>query len=433
MKRSLTERTGPAATGEDVPIVACHECGLVHRVPEIPAGTAARCRRCGATLYAHHRAGLDGVLAYFLAALVLLLIANTTTFMTLKLEGRVDATDLWSGAMALWRVGMEEVAVAVFAFAIVMPALKVLSALWVLVPWRLGLQPPWARQVIRLIDLLHPWAMMEVYLLGAIVAYVKIRDLAQVEAGVALWAFGGAILLMAAGGAALDELELWSRIRPQATARLLRPRPRTTLLSCHVCGQLARVADEERHPRCPRCASRLHHRRPDSVTRTWALLLTAVILYVPANLYPVMSIVYLGRGDPQTIIGGVSYLLHEGMWPLAALIFFASVLVPVLKILALGFLLLSVQRGWLERMRDRALLYRIIEGVGRWSMVDVFVVAILVAMVNLGALATIEAGPGIIAFCGVVIVTMIAAMTFDPRLIWDARDARDPGAQAAVA
>jgi paraquat-inducible protein A len=433
MEQALTEQTSPAAPADDVPIVACHECGLVHRVPAIPPGTVARCERCGATLYAHHHAGLDGVLAYYLGALVLLLIANSATFMTLRLEGRADPTDLWSGAMALWRVGMPEVGIVVLAFAIVMPGLKILSALWVLVPFRLGRRPPWAREVIRLVELLHPWSMMEVYLLGAIVAYVKIRDLAQVEVGVALWAFAAAIMLMVAGSAALDELDLWARVCPQATARLLRPRPGTSLVSCHICDQLARVDDGDRHARCPRCASRLHHRRPDSVARTWAFLLTAVILYIPANLYPVMTIVYLGRGDPQTILGGVTYLLREGMWPLAALIFFASVLVPVLKVLALAILLLSVQRGSVERTRDRTVLYRLVESIGRWSMVDVFVVAILVAMVNLGAVATIEAGPGIIAFCGVVIVTMFAALAFDPRLIWDARDARDAGAQAVTA
>jgi paraquat-inducible protein A len=433
MQQALSHWTSAVAPADDEPIVACHECGLVHRVPAIPPGTVARCARCGATLYAHHHAGLDGVLAYYAGALVLFLIANSATFMTLRLEGRADPTDLWSGAVAFWRVGMEEVAIAVLAFAIVMPGLKILSALWVLVPYRLGRRPFWARQVIRLVDLLHPWAMMEVYLLGAIVAYVKIKDLAQVEVGTALWAFAGAIMLMSAGSAALDELDLWTRVRPQATARLLQPRPGTLLMSCHICGQLARVAEADHHARCPRCTSRLHHRRPDSVARTWALLVTAVILYIPANLYPVMTIVYLGRGDPQTILGGVSYLLHEGMWPLAALIFFASVLVPVLKMLALAILLLSVQRRTVERTRDRTVLYRLVESIGRWSMVDVFVVAILVAMVNLGAIATIEAGPGIIAFCGVVIVTMLAAMAFDPRLIWDARDARDAGPQAATA
>jgi paraquat-inducible protein A len=137
-----------------------------------------------------------------------------------------------------------------------------------------------------------------------------------------------------------------------------------------------------------------------------------------------MTFVYLGSGEPQTILQGVSFLLHEGMWPLAALIFFASVLMPVLKIVLLTLLLVGVQRGWTGGERRRTQLYRLVEGVGRWSMVDVFVIAILVALVQVGSLATIAPGIGAIAFCLVVILTMLAASAFDPRLIWDVRDAR---------
>lgn len=163
----------------------------------------------------------------------------------------------------------------------------------------------------------------------------------------------------------------------------------------------------------------MHRRKPDSLARTWALTLTAYILYIPANLLPVMTVMMSGRGEPDTILSGVKALLVSGMWPLALLVFFASITVPVLKLLVLTYLLLSVQFKSRWRPRERTILYRLTESIGRWSMIDIFVIAILVAVVKLGALATIEAGPGAVAFGGVVVVTMFAAMSFDPRLIWD--------------
>jgi paraquat-inducible protein A len=169
----------------------------------------------------------------------------------------------------------------------------------------------------------------------------------------------------------------------------------------------------------------MHRRRPNSIARTWALVATAAILYIPANLLPVMTVVYFGRGEPDTILSGVKALIQAGMWPVALLVFFASITVPVLKLLGLSFLLISVQRRSTWRLRDRGLIYRIIEQVGRWSMVDIFMISILVALVNLGSIATIEPGVGAICFAAVVVTTMFASMSFDPKLIWDAEESAD--------
>jgi paraquat-inducible protein A len=191
--------------------------------------------------------------------------------------------------------------------------------------------------------------------------------------------------------------------------------------ACHSCRLLTRLNPESPHEcsHCPRCGGSLHLRKPDSLTRTWALTLTAYILYIPANLLPIMTVVMSGRGEPDTILSGVSELIVGGMWPLALLVFFASITVPVLKLLALTGLLLSVQFKSHWRPRERTILYRLTEVIGRWSMIDIFVITILVAVVKLGSLATIDAGPGAVAFAGVVVTTMFAAMSFDPRLIWD--------------
>ena len=262
--------------------------------------------------------------------------------------------------------------------------------------------------------------MMEVYLLGVFVAYVKLIDMATLELGVGLFAFGVLILVMSWADSALEPAEVWQRLTPPASVpAALQPAPGQQLVGCHACDLVVPVAGGS-HARCPRCGSALHARKVDSINRTWALVLTAVILYVPANVYPVMTVISFGSGEPDTILSGVKALIEAGMWPLALLVFFASITVPVLKLAGLSFLLISVQRGSSWRRRDRTRLYRIIEGVGRWSMIDIFMISILVALVKLGAIATIEPGVGATSFAAVVVTTMLASMTFDPRLIWDA-------------
>jgi paraquat-inducible protein A len=195
--------------------------------------------------------------------------------------------------------------------------------------------------------------------------------------------------------------------------------PGRPLARCHDCALLLRLPPGEGRAHCPRCGSAVHRRKPDSVARTWALVIAAALLYIPANAYPVMRTTSLGSTREDTILSGVSYLLLHGSWPLALIVFVASVLVPLLKIAALSFLLLSLHRGSRWRLLDRTRIYRIVEAVGRWSMVDIYVVTILVALVHLGALASVRAGAGAIFFGAVVVLTMLAAESFDPRLLWD--------------
>jgi paraquat-inducible protein A len=144
-----------------------------------------------------------------------------------------------------------------------------------------------------------------------------------------------------------------------------------------------------------------------------------MILYLPANLLPIMTVISFGQAQTDTIISGVTHLFAAGMWPIAVLIFFASIIVPISKLVIIIYLLVSVQLKLQWRPLDRTRLYRITEAIGRWSMVDIYVIAILIALVKLEALATVEPGPGAVFFAAVVVITMFAARTFDPRLIWD--------------
>ncbi len=197
------------------------------------------------------------------------------------------------------------------------------------------------------------------------------------------------------------------------------------ILICIECHELNRQEPDSDEQVCTRCGALVHARRPNSVMRTWALLITAAILYIPANVLPIMTVSSLGQGDPSTIMSGVIQLVQHGMFPIAAVVFIASILVPTFKLVGIGLLLFSVQRHQPLSARQRIIMYRFIEFIGRWSMLDIFVIAILVAVVNFGRLASIEANLGAVAFSSVVILTMLAAVTFDPRLIWDNTESDD--------
>lgn len=189
------------------------------------------------------------------------------------------------------------------------------------------------------------------------------------------------------------------------------------LLSCHDCGLLSKPQDG--HMACPRCGAPLHPRKVNSVARAWAFLIAAAVCYIPANLLPVMQAGSMFGSQKDTIFSGVVYLWNSGSEPIALLILFASIMVPLAKLITLTYLLISVQRRSLMRPLLRTKLYRLAEFIGRWSMIDIYVVALLVTLVQFGGFATIEPAPGAIAFGLVVILTMISALSFDPRLIWD--------------
>ena len=197
------------------------------------------------------------------------------------------------------------------------------------------------------------------------------------------------------------------------------------LLSCIACTLVSRApaafADDalEAAARCPRCGTRLHWRKPDSIQRCWAFLVAAYVLYVPANWLPIMNTSSLFGAQNDTILSGVIYLWNTGSWATALVVFVASIVVPVLKLIVLTYLVVSVQRRSMWRPKLRARMYAVVSFVGRWSMLDIFVVTVLVALVQIKSIAVIEAGPGALAFGAVVVLTIFAANSFDPRLIWD--------------
>jgi paraquat-inducible protein A len=408
-------------------LTQCHECGLLQRNPPLPAGAAARCARCGGTLHRNRPDSLDRTLALTVAGIVLFVIANSFPFLSFQMQGQTTETTLATGVKDLYASGMWELAGVVLFTSILAPGIQLALLLVVLVPLKLGWLPPGFPTLFRYVKTLAPWGMMDVFMLGILVSVVKLLDMATIVPGISLFAFGILIFVLAAAQSSLDPDIVWSRVPVDVRFRRS-PTSGERVLSCPVCEL---VTPESSAPRrggpahCPRCGDPLHRRKPVSIQRTWALIIAAVVCYVPANALPIMQVTSLGQTQSDTILSGVIFLLDHGMWPLALVVFIASVFVPLLKLLILIFLLISVQLRSAWRPRDRTRLYRITEAIGRWSMVDIYVVTILVALVRLGNLATIEARPGAVFFAGVVILTMFAAMSFDPRLMWDALEGKD--------
>ena len=192
------------------------------------------------------------------------------------------------------------------------------------------------------------------------------------------------------------------------------------LQSCSGCGLVSRPSPGEGEGRCPRCAQALAFRKPASIQRTWAFVIAAAICYIPANLLPVLTTTTATGAESDTILQGVVLLWSPTGWPLSLIVLFASIMIPSAKIIALGYLLITVQRGSVRNNEQRVRLYRAVEFIGRWSMVDVFVDTFTAALIQLQPLMSVEPGPGLFFFAAVVVLTMLAVESFDPRLIWDA-------------
>ena len=421
-------------------------------LPPLTPGMAANCSRCGTTLRRARTDPLGRGLALTLAALVLLTVMCTTTLMTVSTAGIVHGADLLSGPEELVRRGMSVLAVAVVFTTLLAPFGKLLATAYVLIGLRLRNPPRHLRRVFVLVERLRPWSMIDVFVFGVFVAYVKLGDIVHISLGVGVYALFCLTAVVVWSDAVLDSHAVWDALdrEPADGEPMRRAVPVHHRLSgaigCETCGLVSAPVVRETHGegahgggahgealRCPRCASVLHARKPDSIARTWALVIAAAVLYVPANYYPVLTVMQLGAGSPSTILGGVEELITSGMYPLAALVFFASIAVPMLKLVGLSVMLIATQARRSGRLRDRTRLSHVVRWIGRWSMIDIFMESLLGALVRFGTIVTIEPGAGAVAFCAVVILTMFAAETFDPRLMWDAAEEAAPGPARAPA
>ncbi len=320
------------------------------------------------------RGSPDIPLAIALACIPTFVIANGFPLVSLSIQGETVSTTLPGAAIALKQHGMVALAVLVLGTTLLAPALQILSIVASALVIKSGATWRRAPMLLRLTAVCHDWNMVDVLMLGMLVALGKLAAIAELIPGPALWAFGCLVIFLA-------------------------------------------ILNSTFSPDDP--TGRIEIRKPGNVSRTTAYLLAAASLYVPANVLPIMHTASVRGDEDDTIMSGVLVLIHTGSWPLAALVFFASVMVPLLKLIALSVLVLSVKVDWVGHPRELSRLYRLVEFVGRWSLLDIFALTLLVSLVQLHALATIEPRAGALAFAAVVILTMLSARSFDPRLLWD--------------
>ena len=405
----------------------CMGCGLFQVVPPLEVETRSSCARCGTLLRRTRRDPINRGLALNIAALGLYIIVWTAMLMKVSTMGIQHETTLVSGPMELVQKGLWPLALAVAFTTGLAPLGKFAGAIYVLVGLRLPRPLPNLRGVFRFTRAISLWSMLEVLLLGVFVAYTKLGSMVQMDVGPAVYALGILTLVIVWADVVLEPGAVWEAI--EATGQTHAPMPPIMLthqpgaIGCEACGLVSVRHGHDAH--CPRCGAALHQRKPDSLNRTWAFVVAAAILYIPANYYPVLTVIQAGAGAPSTIMGGVEELLASQMYPLALLVFFASILVPVFKLIGLAIMLMATmlvttEAGARFLLPQRTRLYYIVAWIGRWSMVDIFMESLLGALVQFGALVTIAPGVGAVAFCAVVLLTIVAAETFDPRLMWDA-------------
>ncbi len=409
-------------SGETIPprVIQCPDCGRDQSLPDLPLGAEALCCRCESRLFRKTRDTVQQTLALAVAGLILFCIANTFPFLSLKIEGQVRETTFITGILGLYQQGMYGVAGLVLLTSVIFPLVQLLGLIYLLMPILAGTVARKAAWVFRILGRLRPWSMTEVFMLAILVAMIKLAKMADIVPGPALWAFVGLIFVLVAAFSGLNPEDIWQRI-PCRSANV----PRTgagPLAVCHSCSLTSALPSNGETCECPRCGARLHGEKPRSIQRTWALVIGAIILYIPANVLPVTITGMLGAEQADTIMSGVIYFMLSGSWHIALIIFIASVVIPLVKVVILIYLLVSVQFRSQWKPGDRTRLYRFTEAVGRWSMVDVYVVTVLVALVRLGPLGAVDAGSGVVYFAAVVVMTMFAAESFDSRMIWDHKD-----------
>ena len=404
-------------TGENTHLLGCRSCGLVQRMPPLPVGYKASCRKCGAPLAEAPRSSLRPLLCWTITALLLSLPALLYPLFIVSAVGIVQQGTVPDAVRFLVADNYVPLAAAIAAFVLAVPVLW-LGALTVVLFTLLGQRRPgWLGPLFRLVVTLDMWAMPEVFLLGGLIAYSRLIKVTTTHIGIGGWSYMLLAFVVMFVRAQFDRHHLWEEIEPASPLE----DPDQAII-CPDCALVTHARYE--HSPCPRCGMRIIHRKPHAIGITTALVLASYLLYIPANLVPVLSVMRLGKETRSTILGGAVELIQSGLWPLALLVFIASIAIPVFKLFGLSWFLVSTRRHSRQNLVVRTRLYRIIEQIGRWSNIDVFMIALLDSLVRFGFLATIKPMPGALAFASVVLLTMIATNAFDSRLMWDAADKR---------
>jgi paraquat-inducible protein A len=392
--------------------VECRNCGLRQVQLPVERRDVVSCSRCKTQL--EHSAGksLNATLACCAAIMLLLIPAWTAPFLTTSALGATRTSILPMSVSVVWRDGSPVLALTVCLFVLAFPLIRFGALTGVLLALRLKIRPPWLIPAFRLCNALQVWAMLDVFLLGLMVAYFRLRSSLYVSLGAGAVCFICAGVLSLVVRATLDKSQVWRLIGPDSGSI------RAPSMVCLSCALVMPRADEPQI--CPRCGATVTARKRNSYARSMALLLAAGLMYLPANIYPIATIPIDLKPTSYTVLGGVIDLVKSDLLGLAALVFTASFTIPLLKMLGLAWCASSALCGSCGSLVGKTRIYRIVEEIGRWSMVDPLTIACFVPVLQFNALIDGHAEPAVVPFSAVVILTTLAVQLFDPRKMWDA-------------
>lgn len=394
--------------------IACPDCGTLANLPPLPPRSKAVCKVCLGDLEKTSGRSIAAALACSLGTFLLLFPSNILPLMRVDLFGMEVESRIGGGIATLWRHGWVLLAGPTAIYVVVLPLIRFGLLSVVLGSLRLGHRRPWLGSSFRWAVWLDPWSMPDVFLLASFVGYYRMINIGQAHTSVEIggYCFIAAGLLTMLSRAVLDRRTIWRALGPEVQVR-----PGIDVISCTTCDLVQPLSREE--SKCPRCGARLRARKPDAVPRTTALLAAAFILFFPSNVYPMEVSTQMGTREDYTIFAGVYELFENGLWPLGILIFCTSILIPAVKIFAIGWCVMSVRRHSDRHLVAKTKAFRVVAELGRWSKTDPFTIVFFVPLMNFGPLASATASWGAMAFMLMTSLTMFASTTFDPRLMWD--------------
>jgi len=423
----------------------CPGCDLLlHEVQPTPGHTVI-CPRCQRRLHREQPNSIQRSLAIAASGMLLFLPANFLPLMSLHVLGADTSSSLFSASLSMFAQGQPFVGLIVLLTGFVFPLLTLSLLFWVSAGLFLGIKTRWMPDFMRWYQHLSEWAMTDVYLIGVFVTIIKMNHTADIDFNVGFFCFLGLVMITVAAQGSVDKPLFWKLLEGKEKGHRLqeykvpisaRTGKEAGLVLCHTCHKTLPASFLNRQDRghilCPRCGEILHQRKRASISRTWAFICTAIILTLPANLLPIMNVEFFGQSTANTILDGIIFFFQEGSYGIGLIILTASILVPLFKITGMTLILLSIHFHWTSWLKHKSLMFRFIEFIGRWSMLDIFVIALLCALVQFGYFTTINAAPAALYFTGVVLSTMFAAISFDLRLLWDTDNQAEAAADAFI-
>ncbi|MBV8457709.1 MAG: paraquat-inducible protein A [Acetobacteraceae bacterium] len=407
------------------PLIACRDCAAIWRLPPLPEKGRLECWNCARILERSTGCDLDGPLACSLTTFLLLFPANCLSLMTVHIGSILQSTHLFSGVVISWQQGLQFAAVVLAVCGIILPFIRfgLLSITLTAIRW--GVREAWVGTAFRYTEQLDLWAMSDVLLVGAGIGYGRVASQTQVDIDAGGWCVVGAALMTMITRASLDRQAVW---------RCLETPARNAGAEAVACTSCDLVLPAELEGQCcPRCTARIHRRRPHAVQQCAALTAAAVVLAPVAYVYPMSQFWKAGTPMTSNIMDGIKMLFGHGYWYFGVMILLVSVILPLTKLLGLTWFLLSIRFGWSQHLRFKTGFYRFIDEVGRWSLLDPFTVMTFTPMITLGQLAHFNAMIGTDAFLAMVVLSMFASHTLDPRLMWDVALVRAGRSKRALA